>query len=112
MAFLVDPIQNYISKREDDTDEPIVAQVWNLADDGGDYDGVTGKEIASGSVAAIIPNASLIWVGFSTDDSLCVMDSDDMLSTLILLRVLDLRFLLMKCLSSMGIRQVSMPLEG
>ena len=44
VAFLVDPVQNFITKRNDDNNsnnknnnaEPIIAQVWHLADDSDD----------------------------------------------------------------------------
>ena len=47
------------------------------------YDGVTGKLIVEGSVAAISPESSLTWAGFTNDLSLCVMDEDGVASMLI-----------------------------
>jgi len=75
------------------------------------YDGVTGKEIASGSVAAMSPKASLTWVGFSTDDSLCVMDSDGMLSTLVPMKpdglARDISWVWVPMLDTLGLKKSS-----
>lgn len=46
------------------------------------FDGITGAQINEGSVSAISKGHSLTWVGFDDQLSLCVMDSDGMLSML------------------------------
>ena len=46
------------------------------------FDGITGAQINEGSVSAISKGHSLTWVGFDDKQSLCVMDSDGMLSML------------------------------
>lgn len=46
------------------------------------FDGITGSQINEGSVSAISKGHSLSWVGFDDQQSLCVMDSDGMLSML------------------------------
>lgn len=47
------------------------------------YDGVTAKLIVEGSVSAISPGSSLMWAGFASDLSLCIVDQEGMVSMLV-----------------------------
>lgn len=50
------------------------------------YDGLTMREMASGSVAGLSSGSSLTWVGFSSDFALSIMDDDGMLSMLMAMK--------------------------